>query len=120
MGDTVVTPPVMSPELASSRVTEAACRPLCIPSTLQEHTCAPQLSRKGLLSQTPGNDLDVANMVKKHRDGTHCILASPGDVPTGVGKPGQGGTPGQADGAELDSGLGATGRGTELQTVSSV
>lgn len=116
----MVTPPVMSPELASSRVTEAACRPLCIPSTLQEHTCAPQLSRKGLLSQTPGNDLDVANMVKKHRDGTHCILASPGDVPTGVGKPGQGGTPGQADGAELDSGLGATGRGTELQTVSSV
>lgn len=72
----------------------------CIPNTSWEHACALWLSWKGLLSQTPGAALCHADPSQtSHKEtwgGTHCILASPGDVPSGAGKLGQGWTPGQS------------------------
>lgn len=44
----------------------------------------------------------LANVLKKHTDGTCSLSASPSKVPSGAGEPRQAGAPGQEDGAEPD------------------
>lgn len=57
-----------------------------------------QPSWKGLLPCADRGQCPRARATPKHPE---CISASPGNVPSGAGQPGQGGTPGQGQGAEL-------------------
>lgn len=98
-----------------------SCGPADCMVCLPTRTPLPRLGEASQLSliltpmQPWGSSLGWLTTCKHHKE-THseicCISASPGDVPSGAGEPGQGRTPGQVDEAEPNGSCVAASRGT--------
>nr|XP_030693966.1 coiled-coil domain-containing protein 187 [Globicephala melas] len=80
----------------------ALCLPLAFEPWLLPRTL-PRTGRPGAFQQVSAlGHQPLANVLKKHTDGTCSLSASPSKVPSGAGEPRQAGAPGQEDGAEPD------------------